>query len=70
MTISQSLPVDVAHVEDLTKGAGHLGIGTDELRADASLSQVGAHGEVSDTSDHGDSSGNVVEESVCARLGE
>ena len=67
---SHSLPVNVANVEDLTKSAGNLGVGTDEFRANASLSQVGAHGEVSDTGDHGDSSGDVVEETVWARLGE
>ena len=67
---SQSLPVNVANIEDLTKGAGNLGVGTDELRTNASLSQIGAHGEVSDTGDHGDSSGNVMKETVCARLGE
>lgn len=68
--MSQCLPVNVANVEDLTKGAGNLGIGTDELRANASLSQVGAHGEIGDAGDHGDSSGDVVEEAVCARFGE
>ena len=68
--MSQSLPVNVANVEDLTNGAGDLGIGTDEFSTDTSLSQVGAHSEVSDTGDHGDSSGNVVEKAVGTRLGE
>ena len=68
--MSQSLPVNVANIEDLTQGAGDLGVGADEFRANASLSQVRAHGEISDTGDHGDSSSNVVEEAVRARLGE
>lgn len=70
MIVSQNLPVNVANVEDLTEGAGNLGVGAYEFRADASLSQVGAHGEVSYAGDQGDSSGDVMEEAVCARLGE
>lgn len=67
---SQSLPVNVANVEDLTKGAGDLGVGTNEFGANASLSQVGAHGEVGDSGDHSNGGGDVVEEAVCARLAE
>ena len=63
-------PVDVANVKDLTEGTSNLGVATYELGCDASLSQVGAHGEVGDTGDHGNGSGNVVEEAVAARLGE
>lgn len=68
--MSQNLPVNVSNVEDLTKVAGNLGVGTDEFGANSSLSQVSAHGEVRDTGHHGDRSGNVVEEAVCARHGE
>lgn len=67
---SQNSPVDIANIEDLTKGAGDLGIGTDEFRTDASLSQIGTHGEVSNAGDQGDGRGNVVEEAMCTRYGE
>ena len=68
--MAKNVPVNVANIEDFTKGARDLGIGPDKFGTNASLSQVGAHGEVSDTSDQGNSSGNVVEESVCAGLRE
>ena len=68
--MEESLPIDVADVEDFTKTAGNLGIGTYKFRTNASLSQVGTHGEVSNTSDHGDRSGDVVEEPMGARLSE
>ena len=68
--MSQILPVNIANVEDLTKGTRDLGVGTNEFGANARLSQVGAHGKVSDAGDHGNGSGDVVEEAMCARLGE
>ena len=70
LVLSQNSPVDVANIEDLTKGAGNLGVGTDEFRTDASLSQIGTHGEVGNTGDQSDGSGNVVEEAMCTRHGE
>ena len=68
--VSASLPVDVANVEYFSKGAVNLGVGTHELRFNARLPQVGAHGEIGDAGNHGDSGGDVVEETVCTRLGE
>lgn len=46
-----------------------LGVAAHEFRLDTSLSQIGAHGEVGDGSDHCDRSGDVVEHSVGTRLG-
>lgn len=64
------LPVNVSNIEDLTEHARDLGISSNELRLDTSLSQIGTHSKVCDRSDHGDRSGDVVEETVRARLGE
>ena len=69
-TFPTNIPVDVANIEDLSKGARNLRIGTDELWTNTRLAQIGAHGEISDGGDHGDTGGDVVEETVCARLGE
>ena len=64
------VPIDISHIEDFTKLAGHLGIRPDELGLDASLAEVSAHGEVCNGSDHGDGGRDVVEDSMWARLGE
>ena len=68
--VEESLPIDVADIKDFTNATGNLRIGTYKFRTNASLSQVGAHGEVGNTSDHGDSSSDVVEEPMRARLSE
>ena len=46
-----------------------FGAAPHELGLDTRLTEIGAHGEVSDRSDHGDGSGDVVEDSVRAWLG-
>ena len=65
-----NVPVDVSNVEDLTKVTCDLRIGSNELRLDCRLSQVRTHSEVGDGCDHGDRGGDVVENTVGARLGE
>ena len=65
------VPVDVSHIEDLTDVTRNLGIViAHEFNLNPSLAQVGAHGEVGDSCDHGDGSSNVVEDTVSAWLGE
>lgn len=66
-----TLPIDVADVEDLAEIARDLGvIRSYEFRLDAGLSQISSHGEISDCSDHGNRSRDVVKDTVRARLGE
>lgn len=64
------VPVDISHIEDFTKLAGHLGIRPDEFGLDTSLAEVGAHSEVRDGSNHGNGGSDIVEDSMWARLGE
>ena len=68
MTRRICIPINVSNVEDLTEIASDLGVGAHELRLDASLSQVGAHGEVGDGRDHRDGGSDVMEDTVRARL--
>ena len=63
------IPVNVSDIEDLSKIAVHLGVASHELRLDTSLSEIGAHGEVGDRSDHCDSGRDVVKYSMRTRLG-
>ena len=64
------IPIDIAHVEDLTDVARDLGVAADELDLDTGLTEVGAHGEVGNSGDHGNGGGNVVEDTTATRLGE
>lgn len=64
------VPVDVSHIKDFTKLASHLGIGADKLGFDASLAEVGAHGEICNGGDHGDGGSDIMEDSVWTGLGE
>ena len=67
---SVNIPINIANVEDLAERARHLGVASDELRLDTSLSQVGTHSEIGDSCDHSDRSGDVMEDAVGTRLGE
>jgi len=62
-------PVDVTDVEDLAVDASN-DTAANEFDIDWSPSEVGAHGEIGDGSDHGDTSGDVVEDTVLTRLGQ
>lgn len=64
------IPINIANVEDLAEIARDLGTGSDELRLDTRLSQVGAHSEIGDSCNHGDRSGDVVEDTVGTGLSE
>jgi len=66
----ESSPVNVADIEDLAVEAGHFGVTSHKLDTDWRPAKVGTHGEVGDGSDHGDGGGDVVEDTVCAALGE
>ena len=68
-TGSRDTPVDISNVEDFTKIARHLGVAAHELGFDASLPQIGAHGEIRNGSDHGDGGRDVVEDTMRTRLG-
>jgi len=63
------LPIDVSNVENLTEVSMDLRVAPHELRLDTSLSQIGAHGEVSDGGNHGNGCRDIVEETVGARFG-
>lgn len=63
-------PVDVADVEDLTVDTADNGVVAHELNIDRGPTKVGGHGEVGDSGDHGNGSGDVVEDTVLARLGD
>ena len=65
-----SSPIDVAHVKDLAVGTMNLAVGTHELHGDRCKAQVRCHGEVGNGCDQGNSGGDVVEDTVGARLGE
>lgn len=62
-------PVNVAHVEDLTVETANHRVAALPLNHDAGPAEVRSHGEVGDGSDHGDSGGDVVEDTVLARFG-
>ena len=66
---SFDLPIDVSNIENLTEIARHFGVCANELRLDASLAQIGAHGKVCNCCNHGDGCGNVMEDSMGTRLG-
>ena len=66
-------PVDVSDVEDLTGPAceaTNFRVVPHELDQNRSLAEIGAHGEIGYGSNQGDASGDVVEQTVSARLGE
>lgn len=67
---SRHKPVNVADVEDLTVGAGHLWAAALELDVDGGVAQVGGHGEVGNGSSESDGRCDVVEDSVATRHGE
>jgi hypothetical protein len=63
-------PIDVADIEDLTVDTANLShVGSLELNIDGGPAEVGSHGEVGDSSDHGNGSSNVVEDAVLTGLG-
>lgn len=57
-------PIDVSNVEDLTVSSTNNGVVARELDSDRSPPKVGSHGEVRNRSDHGDTSSDVVEDTV------
>lgn len=67
---SQNLPIDISDIEDLTIDAGNLGVTSQELDGDGSPAKVGAHGEVGNGGNHGDGGRDIMEDTVCAALGE
>jgi len=63
-------PINVADIEDLTVHTANLRhVGSGELDIDRGPAEVGSHGEVGNSGDHGDGSSDVVEDAVLARLG-
>ena len=62
-------PVDVADIENLTSGALDDWVATLELDVNRCPAKIGAHGEICDTSDHGDGGCDVVEDTLDTRLG-
>jgi len=69
----KSVPVNVSNVEDFpisTLKTTDLWVVTDEFDWDTGLTEVGAHAEVGDGSDQGDSGGDIMEETVGTRPGE
>jgi len=62
-------PINVTNIEDLTVQACDLGVAADELDGSWCPANVGGHAEVGDGGDHGDTGGDVVEDTVLARLG-
>lgn len=67
---SSDEPVDVADVEDLTVDTTNFRVVSLEFDVDGGPAEVGGHREVGDSSDHGDGSSDVVEDTVLARLGD
>jgi hypothetical protein len=65
---SRNEPIDVADVVDGTVSATNNGVAALVLDANGSESEVGTHGEVGNGSDKDNSSGDVVEDAVAARL--
>lgn len=63
-----SLPVNVAHVEDLAVCATNDGVAAGKLDGNRGPADVGGHGEVGDGGDEGDGSGDVVEDALLTRL--
>lgn len=66
----QRSPVNVPHVEDRAVVTRHLRVGPHELYAYRCKAQVRAHAEVGNGGDQGDGSGDVVEDTIGAWLGE
>jgi len=63
-------PIDVADIEDFTVDTANLShVGSAELNIDRGPAEVGSHREVGDSSDHGDRSSHIVENTVLAGLG-
>lgn len=65
-------PVDVSNIEDLTGATAKtadLGVVANKLDQDGSLTKSGAHREVGNTCYQGDTGGDVVEKTICSRLG-
>lgn len=68
-----NLPVDVSNIEDFavsTLQATDLWVVADEFDWDAGLAKVGAHAEVGDGGDQGDTGGDVMEQTMRTRPGE
>ena len=65
-----NLPINVSNVEDLTVITADDRITAHELNVDRGPSEVATHGEVRDRGDHSDAGGDVVEDTLRARLGE
>lgn len=61
-------PINVASIENSTIGTGHLGVTAVKLNWNRGHSQVGAHSEIGNAGDHADSSGDIVEDTLSARL--
>lgn len=64
-----AIPIYISHIEDLAKFTGDLRVGTNEFRPNTRRTQIGAHSEICNGSDHRDRSGDVVEDTVRTRLG-
>ena len=63
-------PIDVADIKDLTVHTADLRhVGSGKLDIDRGPAEVGSHGEVGNSGDHGDGSSDVVEDTVLARFG-
>jgi hypothetical protein len=63
-------PINVSHVEDLADVSSDLRITTLEFNLNTGPAKVGCHGEVSNGCNHGDGCGDVVEDTLLARLPE
>ena len=59
---------DISHVEDLTVRAPDDRVVARELDIDGGPAEVATHGEVGNRCNHGDGGGDVVEDTVLARL--
>lgn len=66
----RNLPINVPDVEDVTIEASDLGVGAHEFDFNRSPAEIGTHGEVCDRGDKCDGRGDVVEDTVSARLRE
>ncbi len=67
---AENLPINVAHIEDLTVGPMNTRVAPPEFHGDGGETQIGTHGEIGDRSDHGDQSSDIVEQTMGTRLGE
>lgn len=64
------IPINVADIEDLAVDAVHAWVGPLEFNRNRSEAKVGCHREVGDSSDHSDTSSDVVEDALAPWLGE